>query len=100
MPANGFTYTGNTNYGLGSSLPASGYYVVYAGSGTNVAVDNLALSTTYNVAVFSYAGSGTTTAYNRAPAKGSVTIPPNQIWAQVGVEDGGTTVMFTANPGK
>ena len=74
--------------------------MVYAGSATNVAVNNLALNTTYNVAVFSYAGSGSSTAYNRTPAVGSITIPPNQIWAQVGVEAGGTTVMFTANPGK
>jgi hypothetical protein len=100
MPANGFTYAGNPNYGLGATLPASGYYVVYAGSATSVAVDNLALNTTYNVAVFSYAGSGSSTAYNRTPAVGSVTVPPNQIWAQVGVESGATTVMFTANPGK
>ena len=100
MPANGFTYTGNASYGLGSHLPAAGYYVVYAGFGTNVTVNNLALSTTYNVAVFSYAGSGSSTTYNHAPAAGSGTIPPNQIWAQVGGESGGVTVMFSANPGK
>src|ERR1017187_7386912 len=100
MPANGFTYTGNASYGMGSNLPAAGYYVVYSGSGTNVTVNNLALNTTYNVAVFSYAGSGSSTAYNHAPAAGSVAVPPNQIWAQLNADVGGVTVMFSANPGK
>ena len=100
VPANGFTYTGNANYGMGSNLPAAGYYVVYAGSGTNVTVNNLALNTTYNVAVFSYAGSGSLTAYSHTPAVGSVAVPPNQIWAQLNADAGGVTVMFSANPGK
>ena len=100
VPANGFTYTGNANYGMGGNLPAAGYYVVYAGSGTNVTVNNLALNTTYNVAVFSYAGSGSLTAYSHTPAVGSVAVPPNQIWAQLNADAGGVTVMFSANPGK
>lgn len=100
MPANDSTYTGNASYGLGSSLAAAGYYVVYAGSGTNVTINNLALNTTYNVAVFSYAGSGSSLAYNHTPDVGSATIPPNRIWAQLNAEAGGVTVMFSANPGK
>jgi len=99
-PANGFTYTANGSYGMGNSLPAAGYYVVYAGAGTNVAVNNLALNTTYQIAVFSYTGSGISTSYNHTPAAGSITIPPNPIWAQIGVGSSGATVMFTANPGK
>jgi Family of unknown function (DUF5695) len=100
MPANGTTYTGNASYGLGANLPASGYYVIYAGSGTNATINNLALNTTYNVAVFSSAGSGNSITYNHAPAVGSVTVPPNQIWAQLDVGSGGVTVMFSANPGE
>ena len=54
MPANGFSYTGNASHGLGSSLPATGYFVVHAGAGNQVTVNNLAANTRYNVAVFSY----------------------------------------------
>jgi hypothetical protein len=100
MPANNFAYAGKASYGLGSALSAAGYYVVYAGSGTNVSVDNLALNTTYNVAVFSYAGAGTSTVYNHSPAVGSIAVPPNQIWAQLNAGAAGVTVMFSANPGK
>lgn len=99
-PANGFTYTGNANYGFGSSLPAANYFVVYSGSGTNVTVDNLAPGTTYNAAVFSYAGSGNATTYNHTPATGSVTIPTNQVLAQVDVQNADVSVTFSANPGK
>ncbi|HKW29897.1 MAG TPA: hypothetical protein VJT54_11210, partial [Verrucomicrobiae bacterium] len=48
MPANGFTYTGNANYGFGSTLPGASYFVVYNGTGTNVSVDNVIPNTTYN----------------------------------------------------
>ncbi len=100
MPANGFSYVGNANYGLGSTLPAAGYYVVYAGTGTNVTVSNLAANTSYNVAVFSYAGSSSSISYNHSPVVRTAFIPPNQIWAQLDVQSGNISVMFSANPGK
>lgn len=100
IPANGFTYTGNANYGFGSALPAGSYFVVYAGSGTNALVDNLVPNTTYNVAAFSYSGSGTSTAYSHAPATGTIAIPPNQVLAQVNVHSADVSVTFSANPGK
>src|ERR1019366_2500469 len=71
-PANGFTYTGNAIYGQGSPLTAANFFVVYAGSGASVTVGNLQPSTAYNVAVFSYAGSGNSIAYNRKPVTGSI----------------------------
>ena len=99
-PADGFTYTANAQYGLGSPLPAAGYFVVYSGPGSSVTISNLLPGNTYNVAVFSYAGSGATTAYNHAPVRGSVTIPPNPIWARADLETGDVIVTFSANPGK
>ncbi|HEV2437594.1 MAG TPA: DUF5695 domain-containing protein [Verrucomicrobiae bacterium] len=100
MPANGFTYTGNANYGFGSTLPAANYFVVYNGTGTNVSVANLVPNTTYNVAVFSFSGSGSTTAYSHSPATGSLTLLPNQVYAQVNVQNADVSVTFSANPGK
>jgi hypothetical protein len=100
MPANGFTYSGNSTYGLGSPLPAAGYYVVYSGPATNVTVGNLAANTAYNVAVFSYAGTGGSITYNHSPVVSSVFLPPNQVWAQLNVQSNNATVSFTANPGK
>jgi len=96
-PANGFTYTGNASYGLGSALPAASWFVVYAGPGTSVTVSNLLPGNTYNVAVFSYVNSGSATTYGRNPAHGSVTIPPNQVWAHADIETGDVFVSFSAN---
>jgi Family of unknown function (DUF5695) len=102
-PANGFTYTGNAGYGLGSSLPADSYFVVYAGSGTSVTVSNIPGGTTYNVAVFAYAGSGSSIAYNHTPATASIAlplVPPHQIWVQLDLETPDAVISFTANSGK
>jgi hypothetical protein len=70
-PANGFIYNGNAVFGLGDMLLATNYFVTCSGAGTNVTVTNLPPGTVCNIAVFSYAGSGTTTAYNKTPAVGS-----------------------------
>lgn len=100
MPANGFSYSGNATYGQGDPLPATGYYVVYAGTDRNVSVTGLAANTTYNVAVFSYAGSGSSISYNHFPVVGCIVIPPNPIWAQLQLQSGNIAIAFTANPGK
>jgi hypothetical protein len=100
MPANGFTYVANAGYGLGDALAGAGYYVVYAGAGSSVTVSNLSIGSTYNVAVFSYAGSGTSTAYSRSPVQGTMTIPANRIYAQAEVLGQDVAVTFSANPGK
>ena len=98
VPANGFSYTNDASYGQGSGLPGAGYYVIYNGSGTNVTMKNLSVNTTYNVAVFAYAGSGNTTAYSHAPPTASVTIPPNEVVLSVAVENPDVVVSFSANP--
>jgi|GEM_PF-753751 len=100
MPANGFSYSGNTAYGQGDTLPAAGYFVVYSGTNTNTTVTGVAANTTYNVAVFSYAGSGSSLSYNHSPAVSSVFIPPNPIWADLAVQSGSVAISFTANPGE
>jgi Family of unknown function (DUF5695) len=99
IPANGFTYTGDARYGFGSTLPAMGWFVVYAGSGSSVTVTNL-FPGTYNFAVFSYAGSASAIAYNHSPARVSVSIPENLVTARADVESGDVMVSFSANPGK
>lgn len=100
IPANGVSYNGNSTYGAGDTLPGAGYYVVYSGTGTSVVVSGLSVNTTYNVAVFSYAGSGSTLSYNHNPVVSSSTIPANQIVAQFGVQSGNGSVSFSANPGE
>ena len=99
-PANGFTYTGNAIYGQGSPLAAANFFVVYAASGASAAVTNLQPSTTYNVAVFSYAGSGNSIAYNRKPVTGSISFPAIQVVAQASVQPPNVSISFSANPGK
>ena len=100
MPANGVTYSGNASYQAGDQLPAAGYYVVYSGSGTNVSIGNVAPNSTYNVAVFSYAGSGSTTTYNHSPAVSSITVPANAVVAQLDLQTNVADLSFSANPGK
>jgi hypothetical protein len=99
VPANGFTYTGDPRYGFGSTLPAATWFVVYADSGSSVTVTNL-FPGTYNFAVYSYAGSGSTIAYSHSPVRASLTIPQNLVTAQADVETGDVIVSFSANPGK
>jgi len=100
MPANGFNYSGNATYSAGDPLPAAGYYVVYSGTSTNVVVNGLTPNTMYNVAVFSYSGSGASTSYNHTPAVGSIFFPPNPILAQLGMQSNNVDIAFSANPGK
>lgn len=100
IPANGFSYVGDARYGFGSTLPAATWFVVYAGSGSSVTVTNLLPGNTYNVAIFSYAGSGGTIAYNHSPATGSIVIPQNLVSARADVQSGDVTISFSANPGK
>ena len=52
-PVDGTTYTANTAFGSGSDI-GTNEYVVYAGSGTTVAVTGLTCGTTYHVEIFSY----------------------------------------------
>jgi uncharacterized protein len=77
-PANGFTYNGNAVYSLGDTLPTTNYFVVYSGSSSSVTVSNLLAGTNYHVAVFAYAGAGSSIVYNHSPATGSFSpsIPP------------------------
>src|SRR5262249_3187057 len=63
-------------------------------------IGGIPLNASFNVAVFSYSGSGNTIAYNRAPPKTSFTIPPNQVIAQVDVESPDVIITFSANPGE
>ena len=57
-PVDGTIYTASTIFGIGSQIGA-GNYVVFASTGTSVTVTGLTADTTYHVAVFEFAGSGT-----------------------------------------
>jgi Family of unknown function (DUF5695) len=100
MPANGFAYAGNASYGAGDALPGAGYFVVYSGPGTSTTINNLAPNATYNIAIYSYAGSGGSISYNHKPPVASVTIPPNPLVMQERIENPDVVIQFSANPGK
>jgi hypothetical protein len=68
-PVDGTAYTPNTFFGTGDPLDPF-EYVVYASNGSSVTVTNLQPSTSYEVAVFEFNGTGTGTLYNRtSPAR-------------------------------
>jgi hypothetical protein len=69
-PLDGVTYTANSLFGFGPTLDV-GQYVVYSGSATNVTVNNLMPNTTYYVAVYAYAGSGSQISYAATAALAS-----------------------------
>ena len=68
QPAHGQTYTADTNFQASASLLCAGSnHVVYVGSGSTVTVTGLGGSNnTYNAAVFSYSGAGSSRVYNTA----------------------------------
>jgi Family of unknown function (DUF5695) len=100
IPENGFTYTGNSNYGSGSTLPGATYYVAYSGSGNSVTVTNLIPGTTYYAAVFSYAGSGTNTSYSHTPTTRSQALALRSVSGAVSLLNGDVYINFSANPGQ
>ena len=53
LPANGFTYQANNEFGTGDSL-LEGSRIVYAGNGNSLLVYNLEPKTTYHIAIFEY----------------------------------------------
>lgn len=62
-PTDGATYTANSVYGLGN-MTGAGSYVVYNGTGTNVAITGLTRNLPYTIHVFEYNGTGASTMYN------------------------------------
>ncbi len=79
-PVDGSNYTANASFSGGSVLGTSNY-VVYAGSGTNVIVNNLIPGgAIYQVAAFAYAGGGSLIQYrtNNPPTASQRTfyVPP------------------------
>jgi gliding motility-associated-like protein len=56
LPVDGTTYTANTVYGSGTQIGTTGWYAVYNGSGTSVAITGLTAGTTYRAMVVEYKG--------------------------------------------
>jgi len=77
QPAYGFAYAGDTNFGTAGFLGSAGNRIVYVGTGSSATVSGLGGSNnTYYAAVFSFAGSGSSTVYNTAsPATNSAVGP-------------------------
>jgi len=89
-PLQGYTYTGDTVFTNPATLLGAGNtHVVYVGSGNSVTVTGLGgTNNTYDIAVFSYSGSGSSIVYNRdVPATNRI-IGPGQV----------AQVAFTLNP--
>ncbi|MEZ4839888.1 hypothetical protein [Flavobacterium sp.] len=63
FPQDGTVYSGNANF-INAIDIGEGHKVVYNGVGTNVTITNLVSGSTYYVAVFEYAGSGSARTYN------------------------------------
>lgn len=62
-PVDGTTYTASTTFGAGSQIGSSGWYCVYNGTGTTVAITGLAANTTYRVMVLESNCSGSSIKY-------------------------------------
>ncbi|SJZ63166.1 FG-GAP-like repeat-containing protein [Sediminibacterium ginsengisoli] len=69
-PATGTDYTANTIFASGSQIGTSGWYCVYAGTGSSVTVTGLSPSKTYRVMVveFNDGGQSATAQYNTGTA--------------------------------
>lgn len=71
VPVDGTSYTANAAFGSGTQIGSSGWYCVYNGTGTSVAITGLSASTTYRVATVEYNGTGATTVYSTATGTGN-----------------------------
>ncbi|NTW31246.1 MAG: hypothetical protein HGB12_01200 [Bacteroidetes bacterium] len=98
-PADGTTYTANTVFGSsGSQIGSTGWYCVYNGTGTSVAVNGLTAGTTYRVHVCEYNGSGGSEKYLTSAATDN---PKNQATTTISygaVGSGNQTVSSGATP--
>ncbi len=75
QPVDGTVYTGNPDFGAGDNL-SSGNYVVFAGSGSTVTVNNLSGAFRYSMAVYSYVGSGASINYSLGSPATTSAVPP------------------------
>ena len=57
-PVNETIYTANTSFGSGTQIGSTGWYCVYNGTGTSVAVTNLTMANNYSVMVVEHNGNG------------------------------------------
>lgn len=71
LPADATTYAANPAFGAGAQL-GNGNYVLYAGTGTSLAVTNLQPNTTYHFAVLEYNDNDTRYAENYLTASPAV----------------------------
>jgi len=67
-PENGKEYKASSEYGKGTSTDKDSTFAVFAGSGTEVMVENLEPNTLYTIKVFEYNGSGEKINYQSADA--------------------------------
>jgi len=78
-PVFGATYNASSSFGSGTQIGSSGWYSVYNGTGSTVAVTGLTPSTTYQVHVIEYNGAADSEAYLTTTAPGNpaaqVTMP-------------------------
>jgi hypothetical protein len=71
-PVDGTTYTANTVFSVGTEIPVgSGWYCVYNGVGTTVAITGLTAGTTYRIKVVEYNGGAGSEIYNTSDAAGN-----------------------------
>src|SRR5690348_3338604 len=90
QPVQGINYLADTNFANTNTLLSAGRaHVVYVGSGNSVTIGGLGgTNNTYQVAVFSYSGSGPSIVYNRDAVATNAFIGPGQV----------SNVVFTLNP--
>jgi len=90
QPVNGITYAAASNFANSNTLlSAANSHVVYTGTGSSVTVSGLGgTNNTYDIAVFSYSGSGSSIVYNNAAPATNRFIGPGQVSA----------VSFTLSP--
>lgn len=94
-PSDGSSYSASADWSSkGSQLGSSGYYCIYSGSASSVAVSNLSSSTSYYVQAFEFNGSGSSSNFLTSTASGN---PNNQSTSSpsLGWQISSTDVAYT-----
>ena len=106
VPQNGVDYNHSATFGAGQELaPGSGEFVVSDGVVSSASVTNLTHSTSYNIAIFEYNGTGAATEYltpGYQPAAQSTAVPPTTAASGISVSQitgNAMTVSWTNGDG-
>jgi hypothetical protein len=92
VPVNNVLYNASSVYPSGTQIGSTGWYCVYSGSGSSVAITGLTANNDYRAMVLEYNGNSGSQKYNIATATGN---PANQKTNVTGTASQASNILFS-----